>query len=59
MPETNSPRLDTAHMEALLSEIDAIPDDHDGIDLAQPKLNAKITVTQALTSIRILRKLSA
>lgn len=59
MAEPNSPRLDTAPMEALLSEIEAIPDNHDGIDLGQSKMNARITVNQALTSIRVLRKLSA
>ena len=56
---TNTTRLDIAQMEALLPEIQAIPDVHDDIDLTTVKQTAQIALQQALTALRILRKMSA
>lgn len=51
--------FDTAPLDALRAEIDALPAEVDGIDLSQVRQTALIQLDQLLTSVKILRKLSA
>ena len=51
--------LATAPLDALRAEIEALPQEVDGIDIAQTRQTALIQLDQLLTSVRILRKLSA
>ena len=52
-------RLDTAQLDALRVQIEALPSQIDGIDLSQTRQTALIQLDQLLTSVKILRKLSA
>ena len=52
-------RLDTAPLEAVLAEIATVPDESDGIALADAKREASFKLGVAINAIKELRKLSA
>ena len=51
--------LDVATLEALLTEIAAIPDKVGRIDLTAPKRDAAYMLNEAITKVLILSKLAA
>lgn len=50
--------LDTAALEAVLAAIAEVPDQVDGLDLAQAKSTAGIQLGMAINAVKSLRKLS-
>ncbi len=59
MSEQEPTRLDTASMEALLAQIDAVPAEVDGLDMTDAKRDAAYKLTIAINALKVLRKLSA
>lgn len=57
---TNQPaRLDTAPLAALRAEIEATPDEVDGLSMVDAKRDALFRLGLAENAVRALRKLSA
>ena len=52
-------RLNTAALEAVLAEIATVPDESDGIALADAKREASFKLGVAINAVKVLRKLSA
>lgn len=50
--------LDTTQLDALLAQIEATPDEVDGLDLRNPKQEARFQTAQARASLMRLRKLA-
>lgn len=56
---TEQIHLDTARLEELTAEVDAVPNEVDGLDMADAKRDAAYKLTVAINSLKVLRKLSA
>ncbi len=56
---TQQIRLDTARLEELTAEVDAMPDEVDGLSMADSKRDAAYKLTIAINAVKVLRKLSA
>ena len=50
--------LDTAALDTVLAAIGDVPDQVDGLDLAQAKATATIQLGMAINAVKSLRKLS-
>lgn len=51
--------LNLAALDTLKADLEALPAEHDGIDLGQNRQTALIQLDQLMKSVRILKKLSA